>query len=91
MVLAAEPWTEEAVKNIHSLLYNDMGDDEVEPGEYRGVEHPIAAKYTDPKTGREKVTRFIHPRAVSSYMAAWIRNLNRALELAEGGVSFDPA
>ncbi|KAI1118706.1 fido domain-containing protein [Nemania sp. NC0429] len=88
--LAGMPWTEEAVKTIHGILYSGMADHDVVPGQYRGLDHPIAAKYIDPKTGREKVTKFVHPRAVPSYMAAWVENLNRDIERAESGAPFDP-
>ncbi|KAI1166983.1 fido domain-containing protein [Nemania serpens] len=90
IVLAGILWTEDAVKTIHGILYFGMADHDVVPGKYRGPDHPIAAKYTDPKTGREKVTRFIHPRAVPSYMAAWVGNLNQDIERAESGAPFDP-
>ncbi|KAI1202788.1 fido domain-containing protein [Nemania serpens] len=90
IVLAGMPWTEDSVKTIHGILYSGMADHDVVPGEYRGPDHPIAAKYVDPKTGREKVTKFIHPRAVPSYMAAWVMNLNKDIERAESGAPFDP-
>ncbi|KAI0388982.1 fido domain-containing protein [Xylariaceae sp. FL0594] len=90
IVLAGLPWTEEAVKKVHALLYGDMGNDEIVPGEYRGPDHPIAASYTDPKTGKEKLTRFVHPRAVPSYMANWVKALNEDVERAESGIPFDP-
>ncbi|RYC62021.1 hypothetical protein CHU98_g4188 [Xylaria longipes] len=90
IVLAGMPWTEDAVKTIHNILYAGMANDDVAPGEYRGADHPIAAKYIDPKTGKEKVTRFIHPRAVPSYMAAWVKNLNVDIWRVDNGVPFDP-
>ncbi|KAI1187607.1 fido domain-containing protein [Nemania serpens] len=84
------PWTEKAVKTIHGILYFGMADHDVVPGEYRGPDHPIAAKYIDPKTGREKVTKFIHPGAVPSYMTSRVENLNKDIERAESGAPFDP-
>ncbi|KAI0902932.1 fido domain-containing protein [Ustulina deusta] len=90
IVLAGMPWTEDAVKTIHGILYAGMANHDVIPGEYRGPDHPIAAKYIDPKTGKEKVTRFVHPRAVPSYMAAWVENLNKDIQRAESSVPFDP-
>ncbi|KAI0868249.1 fido domain-containing protein [Hypoxylon argillaceum] len=90
MVLDGMLWTEEAVKTIHGILYAGMTSADVVPGEYRGRDHPIAAKYTDPKTGKEKVTRFIHPRAVPSYMEDWVKNLNTDIQQAESGTPFDP-
>ncbi|KAI1420662.1 fido domain-containing protein [Xylaria sp. FL1777] len=90
IVLAGMPWTEDIVKTIHGILYADIDHDNVVPGSYRGADHSIAAKYIDPKTGKEKVTRFIHPRAVPAYMAAWVENLNKDIERAESGVPVDP-
>ncbi|KAI0445285.1 fido domain-containing protein [Xylaria telfairii] len=90
IVLAGMPWTESAVKNIHHILSTGMANNDVIPGEYRGPEHPIAAKYIDPSTGKEKVTRFVHPRAVPSYMTTWVKNLNNDIQLAETGSPFDP-
>ncbi|TGJ87589.1 hypothetical protein E0Z10_g1210 [Xylaria hypoxylon] len=55
IVLGGMPWSEDAVKTIHGLLYAGMTNDDVVPGEDRGADHPIAAKYIDPKTGKEKV------------------------------------
>jgi Fic family protein len=89
-VIGAKPWTEDVVKTIHGILYRDMDNDEVDPGQYRGADHHIAAKYTDPKTGKEKLTRFIHPRAVPSYMATLIRNINHDIQRAESGAAFGP-
>ncbi|KAI1146991.1 fido domain-containing protein [Nemania diffusa] len=90
IVLTGMFWTEDAVKTIHGIIYAGMTSADVVPGEYRGGDHPIAAKYTDPKTGKEKVTRFIHPRAVPSYMADWVENLNKDVQQAESGAPFDP-
>ncbi|KAJ8121814.1 hypothetical protein ONZ43_g1829 [Nemania bipapillata] len=90
IVFSGMPWTENIVKTIHAILYAGMADDDVVPGEYRAGDHPIAAKYTDPKTGKAKITRFIHPRSVPSYMANWVENLNRDIQRAESGVPFDP-
>ncbi|KAJ8130988.1 hypothetical protein O1611_g2637 [Lasiodiplodia mahajangana] len=90
MVVTASPWTEDVVRTIHRILYAGMSNDEVIPGQYRGAGHAIAAKYVDPLTGKEKTTRFIHPRAVRGHMAAWVDNLNRDIRRAEDGMPFDP-
>jgi fido (protein-threonine AMPylation protein) len=90
IVLPGVAWTEDAVRTIHSILYADMANDDIVPGEYRGADHAIAAKHIDPKTGKEKITRFIHPRAVPSYMATWVETLNSDIQRVESGVPFDP-
>ncbi|KAI1133660.1 fido domain-containing protein [Nemania abortiva] len=89
-VLREMPWTEDTVKTIHNILYAGMADNEVVPGQYRGADHAIAAKYVDPKTGKEKTTRFIHPRAVPTYMASWVEDLNMDIHRAKNGMPFDP-
>ncbi|KAH8159906.1 hypothetical protein CIB48_g8343 [Xylaria polymorpha] len=90
LALCSVPWTEDAVKTIHKILYNNMADEDVIPGEYRGPDHPIAAKHIDTTTGKATISRFIHPRAVSSYMAAWVEDLNEDIRRAESGPPFDP-
>lgn len=90
IVLDGKPWTEDVIKTIHGILYSDLENDEVIPGEYRGADHHIAAKYIDPNTGKEKLTRFIHPSAVPSYMAALVKSMNVDIQRAEGGAAFDP-
>lgn len=83
-------WSEHIVKNIHAILYGEMGNDEVTPGEYRPKDHRVAVRYLDPKTGKEKVTVFIHPEAVPGYMTAWVENLNRDMKKADEGHPIDP-
>ncbi|KAI1324048.1 fido domain-containing protein [Xylariaceae sp. FL0255] len=89
IVLSGKPWTEDAVKTIHEILYRDLAHDEVKPGEYRGVDHPVAATHINPHTGKRSITRFIHPRAVPDYMAQWVKAMNDELaELEDGSKSF---
>ncbi|KAI0479794.1 fido domain-containing protein [Xylaria cf. heliscus] len=90
LVFASLPWTEDVIKTIHGILYAGMDHDEIILGEYRGADHAIDAKYVDPKTGKKKVIKFIHPRAVPSYMAAWVENLNKDIQRAERGLYLNP-
>ncbi|KAI1739167.1 fido domain-containing protein [Xylaria scruposa] len=90
IVIAGMPWSEKVVKTIHSILYTGIADDDIVPGDYRDVNDPIAVKHIDPKTGEEKMTKFIHPHGIPSHMAAWANKLNAHISLAESGSFFDP-
>lgn len=83
ILLNNESWSEELILQTHSILYKDLGDEDVVPGTYR--KHEVAVAY-----GEKKRSICLRSSAVPSYMANMIKELNNEISKSESTGSIDP-
>ena len=81
------PWTEQLIRETHSILHDGISKKDVVPGVYRDYE--MGVSYTRPG-GKAKTSRCIRAAAVPGYMKDMVEKLNADAAAVEASGVVDP-